>query len=147
MGAHMNGTIVKLSDVADEAFSSGALGEGIAIEPSEGKLFAPADGVVESVFDSKHAVSITTKDGAEILLHIGIDTIKLGGKYFEPHVTDGQEVKKGDLLISFDLEAIKAEGYPLTTPLAVCNSDDYASVQALASGAVKVGEDILKIQG
>ena len=147
LGAHMNGTVVKLSDVADEAFASGALGEGVAIEPSEGKLFAPADATVEAVFDSKHAVSLTTKEGAEILLHIGIDTIKLGGKYFEPHVTEGQEVKKGDLLISFDLEAIKSEGYPLTTPMAVCNTDDYASVQVLTSGPAKAGEDVLKIQG
>ena len=147
LGAHMNGTVVKLSDVEDEAFASGALGEGVAIEPSEGKLYAPADGTVEAVFDSRHAVSITTADGAEVLLHIGIDTIKLGGKYFQPHVQDGQAVKKGDLLITFDMEAIKAEGYPLTTPMAVCNSDDYASVLPLASGIVKAGADLLKIQG
>ena len=147
LGAHMNGTVVPLSEVADEAFASGALGEGVAVEPDEGKLFAPADGVIEAVFDSKHAVSLTTTQGAELLLHIGIDTIKLGGKYFEPHVQDGQEVKKGDLLISFDIDAIKAEGYPVTTPMAVCNTDDYAEIQALASGKVKAGADILKIQG
>ena len=147
IGAHMNGTVVPLSEVADEAFASGALGEGVAVEPDEGKLFAPADGVIEAVFDSKHAVSLTTTQGAELLLHIGIDTIKLGGKYFEPHVQDGQEVKKGDLLISFDIDAIKAEGYPVTTPMAVCNTDDYAEIQALASGKVKAGTDILKIQG
>lgn len=147
LGAHMNGTAVKLCDVADEAFASGALGEGVAIEPSEGKLFAPADGTIEAVFDSKHAVSLATKEGAELLLHIGIDTIKLGGKYFQPHVEDGQEVKKGDLLVSFDMEAIKAAGYPVTTPMAVCNTDDYSAIEVLASGTVKAGEDILKIQG
>ena len=147
LGAHMNGTVVQLSDVCDEAFSSGALGEGIAIEPSEGKLYAPADGVIETVFDSKHAVSLTTADGAEVLLHIGIDTIKLGGQHFEPHVQEGQQVKKGDLLISFDMEAIKAAGYPLTTPMAVCNTDDYAAIFPLASGTVRAGEDLLKIQG
>ena len=147
LGAHMNGTVVQLSDVCDEAFSSGALGEGIAIEPSEGKLYAPADGVIETVFDSKHAVSLTTADGAEVLLHIGIDTIKLGGQHFEPHVQEGQQVKKGDLLISFDMEAIKAAGYPLTTPMAVCNTDDYAAISPLASGTVRAGEDLLKIQG
>ncbi|MBQ8851574.1 MAG: PTS glucose transporter subunit IIA [Oscillibacter sp.] len=143
----MNGTVVALADVADEAFASGALGEGIAIEPSEGKLFAPADGTVEAVFDSKHAVSLTTKEGAEILLHIGIDTIKLGGKHFTPHVEEGQEVKKGELLISFDMDAIKAAGYPLTTPMAVCNTDDYAKILPLASGKIQAGQDILKIQG
>ena len=147
LGAHMNGTVVALADVADEAFASGALGEGIAIEPSEGKLFAPADGTVEAVFDSKHAVSLTTKEGAEILLHIGIDTIKLGGKHFTPHVEEGQEVKKGELLISFDMDAIKAAGYPLTTPMAVCNTDDYAKILPLASGKIQAGQDILKIQG
>lgn len=145
--AHMNGTVVKLSDVADEAFASGALGEGIAIEPSDGRLFAPADGTIESVFDSKHAISLTTGEGVELLLHIGIDTIKLGGKHFDPHVTDGQKVKKGDLLISFDMQAIQAAGYSLTTPMIVCNSDDCASVLPLASGAVKAGADLLKVQG
>lgn len=147
LGAHMNGTAIKMSAVADEAFASGALGEGIAIEPSEGKLYAPADATVEAVFDSKHAISLTTEKGAEILLHIGIDTIKLGGKHFTPHVEEGQKVRKGDLLISFDMEAIKAAGYPLTTPMAVCNSEDYASVQVLSTGPVKVGKDILKIRG
>jgi len=147
VGAHMNGIAMKMSAVADEAFASGALGEGVAIEPSEGKLYAPVDATIEAVFDSKHAISLTTEKGAEILLHIGIDTIKLGGKHFTPHVEEGQKVRKGDLLISFDMEAIKAAGYPLTTPMAVCNSEDYASVQALVTGTVKVGEDILKIQG
>ena len=147
LGAHMNGEVVALADVADEAFASGALGEGVAIEPSEGKLFAPADGEVEAVFDSKHAISLTTEGGAEILLHIGIDTIKLGGKHFTPHVEEGQKVKKGDLLISFDMEAIKAAGYPLTTPMAVCNSDDYAQIQALATGKIQAGTDLVKIKG
>ena len=147
VGAHMNGIAMKMSAVADEAFASGALGEGVAIEPSEGKLYAPVDATIEAVFDSKHAISLTTEKGAEILLHIGIDTIKLGGKHFTTHVEEGQKVRKGDLLISFDMEAIKAAGYPLTTPMAVCNSEDYASVQALVTGPVKVGEDILKIQG
>ena len=147
VGAHMNGIAMKMSAVADEAFASGALGEGVAIEPSEGKLYAPVDATIEAVFDSKHAISLTTEKGAEILLHIGIDTIKLGGKHFTPHVEEGQKVRKGDLLISFDMEAIKAAGYPLTTPMAVCNSEDYASVKALVTGPVKVGEDILKIQG
>jgi PTS system D-glucosamine-specific IIC component len=132
--------------VADEAFASGVLGQGVAIEPSEGKLYAPADAVVEDVFDSKHAISLVTKTGAEILLHIGIDTIKLGGKYFEAHVKSGQEVKKGDLLISFDMEAIRTAGYPLTTPMVVCNSDDFAAISPVASGDIQVGKDLLKLQ-
>ena len=148
LGAHLNGTVLALSDVKDEAFASGVLGQGVAIEPSEGKLYAPADGVVETVFDSKHAVSITAANGVEVLMHIGIDTIKLGGQHFEAHVQDGQVVKKGDLLISFDMDAIKAAGYPLTTPMVVCNSDDYAAIVPLASsGAAKAGEALLKIEG
>ena len=146
LGAHMSGTVVDLSEVADEAFASGALGKGVAIEPSEGKLYAPVDAAVESVFDSKHAVSLTAENGAEILLHIGIDTIKLGGKHFTAHVKEGQHVKKGDLLISFDLEAIQAAGYRTTTPMAVCNSEDFLSVQTLTTGSIRAGEDILQIR-
>ena len=147
LGAHMNGTVVKLADVADEAFASGAMGDGVAIEPSEGKLFAPADGVIETVFGTKHAIGMTTADGVELLLHIGIDTVKLGGQHFETHVSPEQSVKKGDLLVSFDMDAIKAAGYPLTTPMIVCNTDDYGAVQTLASGEIKAGEALLKAQG
>ncbi|MBQ8833903.1 MAG: PTS transporter subunit EIIC [Oscillospiraceae bacterium] len=146
LGAHMNGTVVALADVADEAFASGAMGGGVAIEPSEGKLYAPADGVIETVFETKHAVGMTTDDGVELLMHIGIDTVKLGGMYFATHVAPEQKVKKGDLLVSFDKEAIKAEGYPLTTPLIVCNTDDYAAVETLAAGSVKNGADLLRVQ-
>lgn len=125
LGAHMNGNMLLLTEVDDAAFASLALGDGIAIEPTEGKLFAPCDATVDSVFDTKHAVTLEGEDGMEILLHIGIDTVKLGGAHFEAHVEDGQQVKKGDLLVSFDMEAIKAAGYKLTTPLIICNTDDY----------------------
>ncbi|MGN0353695.1 MAG: glucose PTS transporter subunit IIA [Muricoprocola sp.] len=145
LGAHMNGTVVPLSEVQDEAFASGALGDGVAIEPSEGKLFAPADGVIETVFDTKHAIGMTTADETELLLHIGIDTVKLGGKHFETHVSPEQQVKKGDLLVTFDMEAIKAEGYPCTTPMIVCNTDDYEAVEIVAKGKIKAGQDVLKV--
>ena len=146
LGAHMNGDVAALADVADEAFASGAMGDGVAIEPAEGKLFAPADGTIETVFETRHAVGMTTADGVELLLHIGIDTVKLGGKHFEAHVAPEQQVKKGDLLVSFDMDAIKAEGYPLTTPMIVCNTDDYAAVKTLAAGSVKNGADLLDIR-
>ena len=146
LGAHMNGAVLLLADVADEAFASGAMGDGVAIEPTEGKLYAPADGVIETVFETKHAVGMTTDDGVELLMHIGIDTVKLGGKYFEAHVAPEQKVQKGDLLISFDVEAIKAEGYLLTTPMIVCNTDDYAAIRVLTSGTVEKGTDLLNIQ-
>ena len=142
----MSGAVVALSEVADEAFASGAMGEGVAIEPAEGRLYAPADGVIETVFETKHAVAMTTDAGVELLMHIGIDTVKLGGKHFETHVAPEQEVKKGDLLVSFDMDAIRAEGYVLSTPMIVCNTDDYSAIQTLASGNVSGGEDLLSIQ-
>ena len=147
LGAHLNGKAIPLSEVQDEAFGCGALGDGAAIEPSEGKLYAPADGVIETVFDTKHAIGMTTDSGVELLLHIGIDTVKLGGKHFEAHVNAEQKVKKGDLLVTFDMEAIKKEGYLCTTPIVVCNTDDYKAIKQLAEGEIKAGQDILSVEG
>ncbi|MBQ8515150.1 MAG: PTS transporter subunit EIIC [Ruminococcus sp.] len=144
--SHMNGTVVSLEDVEDEAFSSKILGEGAAVEPSEGKLYAPCDGKVDMVFETKHAINLVSAEGCEILLHIGIDTVKLGGKFFQTHVSDGQEIHKGDLLISFDMDGIKKAGFKLTTPMIICNTDDYRSVETTASGAVKAGQPIISIK-
>lgn len=144
--ACLNGTVVPLADVKDEAFASGVLGNGIAIEPSDGELVAPADGEISSTFETHHAVGMTTADGAELLMHIGIDTVKLGGKHFTYHVNEGDKVKKGQPLIRFELEAIKAEGYPVTTPVIVCNTDDYAAVETKASGTVKQGDALLELK-
>lgn len=146
LSACLNGTVVPLADVKDEAFASGALGDGIAIEPTDGELVAPADGEISSTFETHHAVGMTTADGAELLMHIGIDTVKLGGKHFIYLVNEGDKVKKGQPLIRFELEAIKAEGYPVTTPLIVCNADDYAAVVAKASGTVKQGDALLELK-
>ena len=146
LSACLNGTVVPLADVKDEAFASGVLGDGIAIEPSDGELVAPADGEISSIFETHHAVGMTTADGAELLMHIGIDTVKLGGKHFTYLVNEGDKVKKGQPLIRFELEAIKAEGYPVTTPLIVCNTDDYAAVAAKASGTVKQGDALLELK-
>ncbi|WP_417098247.1 glucose PTS transporter subunit IIA [Faecalibacterium sp.] len=146
LSACLNGTVVPLADVKDEAFASGALGDGIAIEPTDGELVAPADGEISSTFETHHAVGMTTADGAELLMHIGIDTVKLGGKHFTYLVNEGDKVRKGQPLIRFELEAIKAEGYPVTTPLIVCNTDDYAAVAAKASGAVKQGDALLELK-
>ena len=144
--AHLSGTVVALENVEDEAFASKVLGDGIAIEPTEGKLYAPCDGKVDMVFESKHAINLVSAAGCEILLHVGIDTVRLGGKFFTAHVADGDTVKKGDLLISFDMAGIQNAGYKLTTPMIVCNSDDYASVKTLSSGSVKAGDKLLEIQ-
>ncbi|MGN1416855.1 MAG: glucose PTS transporter subunit IIA [Oscillospiraceae bacterium] len=147
LAAHMNGTAIPLSQVEDEAFASGALGDGAAIEPSEGKLYSPCDGTVDTLFDTKHAVSIRSDSGADILLHIGIDTVSLGGKYFLAHVENGDRVKTGELLISFDLNGIRNEGYKTTTPLIICNSDEYDDVSLEAEGIISAGDRFLTISG
>ena len=147
MAAYMNGRMLLMAEVQDEAFASCALGDGVAIEPAEGKLYAPADGTVDNIFDTKHAISLVTDSGAEILMHIGINTVELGGKYFETHVQADQKVKKGDLLITFDIDAIKAAGYLCTTPLIVCNTDEYKSIKPLVTGQVKVGQPLLSLRG
>ncbi len=143
--AHASGKSVPLSSVKDEAFSSGILGKGVAIEPVEGKLYAPCDGIVENIYDTNHALTILSDDGAEILLHIGVDTVKLKGKYFTPHVKSDAKVKKGDLLVSFDMAKIKKSGYQVTIPMIICNSDDYINISTVREGTVNCGEEILKL--
>ena len=138
--APMNGRVIPLAEVPDEVFSSGMLGRGVAIDPSEGRLYAPFDGTVSSVFDTKHAFTLTNKAGAEMLIHIGIDTVQLGGRYFTPKVADGTEVRKGDLLAEFDLNAIRRE-YKTITPILMTNGEDYASIDIIKdSGDVRVGD-------
>lgn len=145
--AHLSGTVVPMEEVQDEVFASGVLGQGVAIEPSEGNLYAPADCVVDNLFDTKHAIGLMTDDGLELLLHIGINTVKLKGEFFEAHVKTGQRVKTGDLLISFDMEKIRQAGYLCTTPMIVCNSDDGKEVKVLASGKVQAGTALLSVKG
>ncbi len=143
--AHMNGKVVPLEQVPDEAFSGKVLGDGCAIEPADGKLYAPCDGAIDTVFDTCHAVNMRSDQGAELLLHVGIDTVKLGGKYFTAHVQDGQQVKTGDLLLSFDADQIRQAGYQLTTPLIVCNSEDYGKLEPLAYGIIRAGAAFLRL--
>ena len=145
--AHLNGKLVPLEDVEDEAFSTKVLGDGIAIEPAEGKLYAPCDGKVDTVFDTKHAINLISKDGCEILLHIGIDTVKLNGSFFETHVSDGDEIKRGDLLISFNMTEIKNAGYKLTTPMIICNTENYDSIKVTATDIVKAGDELIEMKG
>ena len=142
----MNGVVVPMNEVKDEAFAACVLGDGVAVEPEEGKLCAPADGVIDNVFDSKHAIGMTTTEGVELLLHVGIDTVKLAGQHFTVGVSAGQKVKQGDLLLTFEMDAIKAAGYLCTTPMIVCNTDDYQSIQPLATGPVKAGQKLLEIK-
>ncbi|MFC4319990.1 beta-glucoside-specific PTS transporter subunit IIABC [Litchfieldia salsa] len=121
----LKGEILTLSEVKDDAFSSGALGQGIAIEPSEGKLVAPVSGTVSALFPTNHAIGITTDQGADILIHIGMDTVQLDGKFFTSHIVQGARVEKGQLLIEFDIEQIKAAGFLVTTPVVVTNYKQY----------------------
>lgn len=145
LGAFMTGRVLPLEEVEDEAFSSGIMGKGVAIEPAEGKLYAPADGVMGMVPESHHAVTMATAEGVELLMHIGKDTSSLRGKYFEAHVQPEQAVKKGDLLISFDMEAIRAEGYLLTTPMVICNGNGEETVEVLSLGEMEAGADLLRL--
>ena len=143
LGAHLTGHMMLMNEVPDDGFASRAMGDGVAVEPTEGKLYAPADGTINLVFPTKHAVGMVTPDGTEILMHIGIDTVKLNGEHFEVHVQENQEVKRGDLLVSFDIDAIHKAGYPVTTPLIITNTAAYRAVRPLKTGDVKAGQDDL----
>lgn len=141
----INGRIIPLTEVNDETFAGEVLGQGLAIIPKEGKVYAPCDGKVETVFDTKHAIGLTSEDGVELLIHVGINTVELGGKYYETHVEEGNQVKAGDLLISFEPEKIKKAGFDITTPLIVTNSDDYEEIKTETTGNVKVLDKVLVV--
>ena len=145
--APVAGTVKALSDVPDKTFADKVLGDGAAIVPSEGKVYAPADGTVANIMDSKHGIMFVTESGAEILIHIGLDTVNLNGKYFKSHVSDGDKVKKGKLLVEFDMDAIKKEGYDLITPVVVTNISDYIKAVCMEKedAAVNAGDKFLTI--
>ena len=132
----VKGDVKPLSEVQDDAFAQGALGEGAAIVPSEGKAYAPFDGTVLSLFPTKHAIGIVSDNGCEVLIHIGIDTVKLEGKYFEAHVEQGDKVSKGQLLVSFDIDKIKEEGYSTDTLIIITNSSDYEEIKTVNSSGI-----------
>ena len=139
----INGNVLPLSEAKDDAFAQGLLGNVVAIDPADGKVVSPVDGTVMTLFPTKHAIGLVSDNGAEILIHLGMDTVKLDGKYFEAHVKQGDKVKKGDVLVTCDVEAIKAEGYSMITPVIVTNTADYLDVVEMASGTVKAGDDII----
>ena len=123
--APMTGKAVSITKVPDPTFAEGMLGNGIAIEPADGKVYAPCDATVDMMFSTGHAVSLVADFGAEILIHVGLETVSLEGKPFTVHVANGDKVKKGQLLMEADLDAIKAAGLPIITPMVICNTDDY----------------------
>ena len=134
--APMAGKAVAITEVPDPTFSEGMLGNGIAIEPSDGKVYAPCDATVDMMFTTGHAVSLVADNGAEILIHVGLETVSLDGKPFTVHVANGDTVKKGQLLLEADLEAIKAAGLPTITPVVICNTDNYPTFNTF------VGKDV-----
>lgn len=141
----LSGKVLPLSDVPDKVFSSGAMGKGLAIDPEKGELIAPADGEITTIFPTGHAVGLTTKDGIEILMHIGMDTVELEGQWFETFVKQGDQVKAGDLLVRFDIEAIKAAGYSVITPIVITNTEHFADVLELNQEELIASEDFLAI--
>ena len=142
----MNGTVIPLSEVPDAVFSSEMLGKGFGVEPSEGKAYAPVDGEVTTVFDTKHAIGLMSKHGVELLIHIGMDTVKLNGKGFDVKVKTGDQVKAGDLLAEFDMVLIKGEGYPVTTAVVVTNTDDCEEIGEVRTGAATKDTEVLTVK-
>lgn len=141
----VTGRVIPLSQVPDAAFAEGAMGMGVGIEPHEGKVYAPFEGEVEMLFDTKHAIGIVSKDGMNVLIHIGLDTVELNGQYFTAHVSSGDHIQKGQLLIEFDMDKI-AEKYSLVTPVLVTNTEDYASVEGIAGKIADRDTEIIRIR-
>lgn len=144
--APMKGRIIPIEDIADPTFAEKILGDGAAIIPDTGLLVSPADGTVDTVFDTGHAISLTTDGGAEILIHIGIDTVKLNGEHFKPMVTNGEKIKAGQPLIEFDLDKIKEKGYDTATSVVITNYRDYSAIETDGGNAVEK-EPFLKLNG
>ncbi len=144
--APVSGELVSIKEVSDPTFSEEILGKGIAIIPSENEFRAPADGLVTTVFPTGHAAALTTEDGIEVLIHIGLDTVKLDGEHFTAMVSEGQKVKAGDLLIRADLEKIKAEGYDIITPVIICNSDELSEIVPQPPSEVSWGDVVLTLK-
>jgi len=136
IGSPLTGTVVALKDVPDATFAEGILGQGAAIQPAEGKLVAPANGVVSTLFETRHAIGLQLDSGEELLIHVGLNTVELQGEGFMAHVTEGDRVTKGQLLLTFDIALIESKGYKTVTPVVITNSDDYDEVSVLAQGSV-----------
>lgn len=141
--APCDGVVKDITEAEDEVFSSGILGTGIVIIPAEGRIYAPCDGIITSFFSTGHAIGIHSINGSEILIHIGADTVKLDGKGFEKKKSQGEKVSKGEILLEFDIEMLRNEGYSISTPMIITNSDEYTDVIIEKFGKVNKGEEIL----
>jgi len=143
--AYAEGELISIKHVEDPTFAEEILGRGVAIKPFKGELFAPIDGTVVMLFDTLHAIALTTDMGQEIMLHIGIDTVELKGKYFSANVKVGQKVKAGELMIRFDNEKIQELGFDTVIPMIVTNKEEFSSFQLEAPHSVKVGEKVMTV--
>lgn len=142
----LSGEVTALKEVNDEVFSEGVLGKGAAIKPDGGRVVSPVNGVVSQMFDTGHAVTLTSDSGAEILIHIGLDTVRLKGLHFVKHANTGDKVRVGDPLVSFDRKAIEEAGYDSITPVIICNPDDYKSLRIAAAKNVKEMDALIIIK-
>lgn len=143
--APLTGNVVALTDVPDPVFAGLMLGKGIAIEPTSGEVVSPVNGTVTTVFPTGHAVGLTSDNGIEVLIHVGMDTVSLNGKGFTQHVKAGEKVTIGQKLVTVDLEAVKAAGYPIVTPIVITNTADFADVTTTQASSVTSGDDLLTI--
>ena len=143
--APMAGEAVDISQVPDPTFSSGMMGNGIAIQPTDGKVCSPVNGTVDTMFETGHAVTLVSDNGIEILIHVGLETVGLNGAPFQVKVQNGQKVKKGDILMIADLEAIKAAGLPTITPVLICNTDDYTTFNATTGKTVTNADVVIEL--
>ena len=143
--APMAGEAVSITEVPDPTFSTGMMGNGIAIQPTDGKVCSPVNGTVDTMFETGHACSLISDSGIEILIHVGLETVGLNGAPFTVKCKNGQKVKKGDVLMIADLEAIKAAGLPTITPVLVCNSDDYTTFNAATGKAVTNADVVIEL--
>ena len=146
LGAPVRGKCVAIQEVPDPTFGECMMGNGIAVIPAGEYIEAPCDGVVEMILRTGHAITLTTEVGADVLIHVGLDTVKLNGKYFTTLVENGEAVKAGDRLIKFDREKIAAEGYNMITPMVVCNSDQFSIFETLTGHDVKAGDTVISLE-
>ena len=144
--APIKGRAIELSEVNDGVFSEGMLGKGIGIEPEEGRAVSPVNGTVSVVFDTKHAIGITSDDGVEVLIHVGLDTVQLNGQYYTTHVKVGDKVKVGDLLVEFDKDKIQEAGYRTVTPIIISNTDEFKNVKVLAKGEINEKAEMISVE-
>lgn len=146
IAAPMKGKCVSIKEVSDPTFGDEILGKGVAIIPEDGKVYAPADGVITTMFPTGHAVGMTTNEGVEILVHVGLDTVALKGEGFRIVAKEEQSVQKGDLLMEADLDKIKAAGYDVITPVVICNTDEYSEITGFTDKDVNAGDEVIEIK-